>query len=141
MAGIRDPRKLPVLPLSTDPTDIGWAAGVFEGEGCIYLRKDSHSIALTMGNTDSWLMDKWWRIIGRRGGFSLVHRRDGSKWQDFYHWSCGTKQAFEIMDVLYPHLSLRRQARWHDALEWASKSPLPKPKAQAEEKLRVLREA
>lgn len=102
--------------------EIAWAAGLFEGEGCVLLgkktwkRKDGSlgrpaivpSMKINM--TDLDVLEKFFRIVGvgslDRFGFDAS---GGTKRQ--YMWRVNGKEVETVARMLYPHLCARRKAR------------------------------
>ncbi len=108
-------------------TDLHWAAGYLEGEGCFYVRpstnRSSMQARVTACSTDIEPLDKLYKLFG---GHVRLHRKGTSKTKPLYEWYVSTQtMAIGIMMTLYSLLSPRRQskikecvARWKLANSW-----------------------
>lgn len=92
-------------------TDLAWAAGIIDGEGCISIRahrKDgvvrSYSLLLkvTMGHRES--IDRLWSIF-QTGSIQNVDQR---RWNPAWSLVCTTLQAKTVLDLVYPYLVTKR---------------------------------
>ena len=90
---------------------IEWAAGLFEGEGCI----DSRGyIKLEM--TDKDVVEDFQRIVGC-GVIYEPKLRDGRK-QSYYFQVGNKKDVRSILSSMLPYLGTRRAHRALDALDY-----------------------
>lgn len=96
-----------------DPIEIAWAAGLFEGEGC--LTKAKRSPHLNMTQTDGDVMERFHRIVGQ-GYLSGPHDRPGCK--PFWRWGASGNQAMLVIDLFMPLFGVRRRSRALELLEW-----------------------
>lgn len=92
-------------------SEVAWAAGLFEGEGCIYLAGDKRrdppylypGLQLTMNDRD--VVERFHRIIGV--GSICTSRRSGRK--DMWRWQCSNRPGFDhCMKLFEPYLGERR---------------------------------
>jgi hypothetical protein len=96
---------------------IAWAAGLFEGEGCITSHRDSRGshylylmLALTM--TDEDTVTRFAAICGLPAPRMKVR---GSGRKDIWFTETGKyAEVIRIMTMLEPYLGLRRRARWEE---------------------------
>jgi hypothetical protein len=100
----------------TTETDIAWAAGLFEGEGCFSLANGKY-LRCSMNTTDKDVLERFVKIVGvgnildyKRGGVSPLTKKDG--WQ----WSVSGKKALPVAEMLRPYLGARRQMRLAEIL-------------------------
>lgn len=100
---------------------IEWAAGLFEGEGCILLRgsgkrrKDgtrSQTPSLYVGMTDLEVLGSFRRVVG--GGGSITGPYKAPKRKPMWHWTATWKAARGIAPRLYPYLGTRRRAKMRE---------------------------
>ncbi len=109
-------KHLPVLEPPTDPIELGYIAGIIDGEGCIGMgvtftrhksKRQTHSVRLAIVNTDPRLA-QW--FCGRFGG--TVHRQDppaNKRWKPKYTWQCGGARAETLIAAIEPFLVLKRE--------------------------------
>lgn len=96
--------------------DIAWAAGLFEGEGCIYLAGDKRPTepymypGLQLSMTDRDVVEKFHAIVGV--GTVNIDRRKESNRSDMWRWQCANRKGFEhVMNLLGPYLGERRTTK------------------------------
>jgi hypothetical protein len=95
-------------------TDIAWAAGLFEGEGCIMSSGPSryHGIQLTLNSTDEDVVRKFYEIVGV-GNFSGPFMYKSSKMKK-PQWRWQTAKQAHVLFVIckfFPYLSQRRKEK------------------------------
>jgi hypothetical protein len=89
---------------------VAWAAGIFEGEGCITSTNGRLTIRVT--NTDEWVVRKVSRILGGTVYGPYTSRsRDGFRRKPFWHWVADGEAAEDVLAELEPWLSERRLQR------------------------------
>jgi hypothetical protein len=94
--------------------EVAWAAGLFEGEGCISATKDVRKYGgiswypnLTLGMTDKDVVERFQRIVGV--GVLYVRQWPGEKKKDLWVWSVQNRADFEkVMELLQPWFGERR---------------------------------
>jgi len=99
-------------------TDIAWAAGIVEGEGCFILSKDRrsnyHKAAIQVEMTDKDALDKLQAILGG----NIVESNYPSKYKHFpnakpsWRWYVAKQQVvFDALLRIMPYLGHRRLTR------------------------------
>lgn len=80
------------------PTDIAYIAGLFDGEGCVSVRKWTtkkafqHTLYVSITNTDKKVLD--WIQSQYGGGLCLARKRgDGRCSMNCYCWSLSSGKA------------------------------------------------
>lgn len=92
-------------------TTIAWAAGLFDGEGCITIVGNRVQVVVSM--TDLDLLERMQKHFG--GSIHPIKKRK-EHWKDAWKWQIsGTKKSLAFLDLIYPYLSIRRQARVEEA--------------------------
>lgn len=107
-------------------TDYAYMAGIFDGEGCIRIRR-SHGIYLSLSiilvSTDRWLCEYFAFAFG-----GISHRRSPQKaWpkaKTQYGWICPTSYATDFLETLLPYLKLKRAEAELGILFQSEKYPL-----------------
>jgi hypothetical protein len=97
---------------AASPEEIAWAAGVFEGEGCITT--SGSRFQLRMNNTDEWVVRRFAEIVswGRAyGPYRQDRAADGHVRKPFWVWVAYEWEAMWTFDLLAPWLSQRRLLR------------------------------
>jgi hypothetical protein len=111
---------------------IAWAAGLFEGEGCISIsgnpKTSGRQIRLRITSTDVDVLEKFRSIIGMgsiSGPFAdKKHPTYKPKW---YFDMGGGKRVYAALVAFWPHLCARRRARAEEAIAFfASQGRGPK---------------
>lgn len=103
------------------PTDveIAWAAGLFEGEGCITAstRPDGYvryvNLALTM--TDLDVVEKFACIVGIESVKTYAGVYEGRKIRHVWQTN-KISEVLRVYNLLEPHLGPRRRARAHELI-------------------------
>lgn len=127
-------------------TETAWAAGLFEGEGCLYLepqsqrRPNARTARLSLVSTDEDAVQRFHSIVGV--GTVNVQRhneRQGHKRQ--WRWQAGAKR--DVEDVLRKFLPWLTQRRLTKAEELLAAIHAPRPsraqmaRKQAQQRRRV----
>lgn len=97
---------------------IEWAAGLFEGEGCITTGVDNrangktrHHLRLQLGSTDEDVVRRFHKIVGLGsvgGPYADVRK---PQYKPTWRWSASYKQAGLALAKMLPYLGERRVAR------------------------------
>lgn len=100
-----------------DPTQFGWAVGLFEGEGCIliqYPNKRLH-ITLQVTGTDRDVVDRFHSIVGV--GAVYTYNQQGHGFKNVNVWKTARRaEVSRILTTMMPLLGARRQAKAEEAL-------------------------
>jgi len=98
--------------------DIAWAAGLFEGEGCITVRMVGHkypSWGITLVMTDEDVVRKFTEIIGC-GNLRLEPSRNPKR-KPIWCWNTYNRiDVFNTLEMLLPYLGARRRSRAEECL-------------------------
>jgi hypothetical protein len=99
-----------------DPLEIAWAAGLFEGEGCIFsdsnAGKRHQQRCLILSSTDEDVVRRFAAAVG----VGKVHRRTRTPawqphWKDQWEWRVNRWTGIvEVLDLFKPFLGERRTA-------------------------------
>jgi hypothetical protein len=104
---------------SPTETEIAWAAGLFEGEGCISVHgRDGRYVKLTVAITD---LDVLERFIAIAEPGAPIHKRRIAAVQhrQVYQWCANGRRAIPILEMFIPWFGERRRARALEALDKA----------------------
>lgn len=103
------------LAMPSDPGEIGYLAGIIDGEGTVRLQKckqrangDWHFVArVQVANSDLGLLE-WLSSIG---GFVCEHRSTNVlKTRPHFHWEVSrTLEVRELLEVTFPYLRIKKQ--------------------------------
>ena len=91
---------------------IEWAAGLFEGEGCIYTGRQSraphniyHQLTLTMSDED--VVEDFHKVVGC--GTVKLEDKNNPKWKPLYRWRVSkTSDVENILEKMLPYFGQRR---------------------------------
>lgn len=89
--------------------NLAWAAGLFEGEGCITRRhKTQTNLVMTM--TDEDVVRRFHEVIGHGRVYGPYKTKTGVKLQ--WRWACtGSKHCIAVLAALWCFLGSRRKGR------------------------------
>lgn len=91
-------------------TALIWAAGLFEGEGCIYLAKRGRmrSIQLSVGMNDEDVVRRFHEAVG----VGAVYVRPHNGRAEFFTWQANSLEAAQhVITLFWPFFSERRRAK------------------------------
>jgi hypothetical protein len=111
----------------TDDLKLAWAAGLFEGEGCVSVEKRNGGrrvgIRLAVTSTDEDVLRAFQEAV-RCGKVYGPYARNKSRqshqphWKPKYHWVTNLAgDAYTLRDAFRPYLGQRRLARFTDVFE------------------------
>lgn len=104
--------------------DVGWLAGLFEGEGCMSLNPQGRP-TIRLGMTDEDVVRKFHSIVGIGTVKAAKNPTNGGK--TMWCWGTGRcEDAAWIIEQMLPHFCSRRAARARQVLESYAKVPPPK---------------
>ena len=88
--------------------EIAYIAGIFDGEGCVYVRTNCRSIDAQIDMTDLDILERVKIIFG--GTIYGPYNRPDRK--PIYIWRAGRReQVWKFLDTIYPLLGYRRQTK------------------------------
>lgn len=103
--------------------DLGWVAGLFEGEGNIYL-SNSGGINITLGMTDEYIIDRLDSLFpGKR-----YTREYENNWKTFFVWCRNGQDAIDFLEAVKPLLGARRQESANKAVDHWNRPDSPRQK-------------
>ena len=99
---------------------VAWLAGLFEGEGCIYLRKKDGSPVLLISMTDEDIICRVYATTG----VGYVNYREPIGKKSVWRWSVQKwSDVGNILETLLPLLGIRRAEKARIALLWLQEHP------------------
>lgn len=106
-----------ILPQMRSKIELAWAAGFFDGEGCVSITKcirrggTHHGLRVDICQTNEEVLDVFYKVVGERGSqhsFSF----DKPNWQTKYSIIYCGRPAVNVLRKLLPYLVLKAdQAR------------------------------
>lgn len=100
--------------------DIAWAAGLFEGEGCISQPRwpGRVSIALMVTSTDKDVLARFQQIVGYGNILEKPRKTKPSHYKTLWEWRIAKQpEVIRILVMLMPYFGNRRLAKAVDALK------------------------
>lgn len=96
-----------VISASVSPVDVGWLAGIFDGEGSISLDRRGvwRRPCLSVSSTDLEILESIRELLG--GSITIVResRQRKPHWKQAYRWaSNGSQKVLRILETIHPHL-------------------------------------
>ena len=102
-------------------TDIVWAAGLFEGEGCTYLFKDRRSVQLLVKMTDLDVLERL-AVVAGYGKVAGPHW-DKNSTKPFWRWTVSKKtEVLRILKMFLPHFGIRRAEKAIEAINYLNET-------------------
>lgn len=101
-----------------EPTgeEIAWAAGLFEGEGCI-SNAGKRSVPLTINSTDRDVLERFQEIVGCGGIYAIRRREQKAHHKEIWQWQVTARdEVTRILESFLPWLQTRRSMRALEAL-------------------------
>jgi len=102
-------------------TDLAWAAGFFDGEGCVHLKRDyngkqkqlklipTYSLRLMITNTHLASLERVREILNIGSLRPLAHYGEGPEGKQRWEWRAASKQAESVLRLLMPYLTTKRE--------------------------------
>lgn len=94
--------------MSSTETELAWAAGLFEGEGCLSFAGVAPTLKLVM--TDEPIVRKFHEVIG--DGNICMLGRPHLRWKQQWAWHKSGRAVEEIAGRLWRYLGERRRAQF-----------------------------
>ena len=92
-------------------TDLAYAAGIVDGEGCITISKSkmgNFQIQVRVVNTNEWLL-QWLKFaFGGRVAPLNDNRKEERGWKPNYYWYLRTEETKEFLKLIYPYLRIKK---------------------------------
>jgi len=96
---------------------VAWAAGLFEGEGCIVVttgRNGTPRVVVTLGTTDRDVLERFVSVVGIG---SIRSQKDNQHTRrPLFVWAVSGRRAKPIIELFLPWLGVRRESKAQDAL-------------------------
>src|SRR5579872_503653 len=95
----------------TKQTDLAWAAGFFDGEGCTtytyyHSRKGKRiSIELSIAQKDRRVLDKFKRIVG----VGQINTWTDKTKRKYYYYTAHTLKAILVLKIIWKYLSNKKK--------------------------------
>ena len=103
----------------TNEGEIQWAAGLYEGEGCLYYNKKKDSWCIKIEMTDLDVLEHYASVLGIKVIGPYSHPSRKKEWKDTYYAQTHVRdKIFEIVCDIYPYLGARRRAKCDEFLQW-----------------------
>lgn len=100
-------------------TDIAWAAGLFEGEGCIFIMDPKGYVygRASMEQNDIDVISRFHEIVGCGTLVKRQKKRNLAR-QESWIWYASSKSDFkQAMELLEPYFGVRRTQRLAEVRE------------------------
>ncbi len=107
-------------------TELAWAAGFFDGEGCVRFRKATkrdwpyRQLTINISQTHTDVLKRFQAAVGC-GSVTGPYKQKNPNAQPFYHFNTGSfVDGIKIFKLLKPYLSATKLAQFEAALSEAS---------------------
>jgi hypothetical protein len=107
------------------PQDLGWLAGILEGEGCIGVNKDpragrtGYSLKVSVHNTDLLIVEVFRAAFAGSMWRHKGEQRKGNK--PMFMWYVSGLRAGEILELLLPYMKGSKRTQAEVAILYARK--------------------
>lgn len=102
-----------------DLLDIAWAAGLFEGEGCIIANRNARGgkvrLQVVLGSTDRDIVERYAKIVNASRPV-LKQEQRSEKHRTFYVCGIYGRESLPVLEMFLPFLGERRRAKALEAL-------------------------
>lgn len=108
--------------------EVAWAAGLFEGEGAIWITKRDSLLRIRLSSTDLDVLQRFHAAVGV--GYILgPYKPNGSKTPEgrklIYNWETNRlPEIAEVLDAFRPFLGERRKARMDEVFALYRAAPI-----------------
>ena len=99
-------------------TDIVWAAGLFEGEGCItYQSKYPNTRTINISSTDFDIIERFINVVGYGSLLGpYISEKSGNK-KHYWSWAVSKRtEVLRILKMFLPHFGQRRSEKAIEAI-------------------------
>lgn len=112
--------------------ELAWAAGFFEGEGCIHMNKQARkTLGMVVSNCDEDVLRRFHEIVGC-GTFHGPYKQSGAKehWKPFWRWQTSSWDAIALCEreEFVSHLGERRKKKLEEILREVNDPSNPPPR-------------
>ena len=98
-------------------TDIVWAAGLFEGEGCIYIHPNKIYVQLIIHMTDVDVMERYVDVVGYGKLNGPYKDSKNTRFKPWWQWNVYKgSEVLRILKMFLPHLGKRRSEKAIEAI-------------------------
>jgi hypothetical protein len=107
----------------TSEIEVAWAAGFFDGEGCVSAKRAGrrYNLMIAVTQIDLRPLLKMRRLFG---GFICAHPARKEGWAKWYQWVASACQAAQALKAMLPYLMVKREvAELGLALQRSKRSP------------------
>ena len=94
--------------------EVAWAAGLFEGEGCI--TESNGRLVTRITNTDGLTLERFRDVVDAGTVYGPYERRerDGFRRKPVYAWVASEEAALDVLALIGRWLSIRRLDRAYE---------------------------
>jgi hypothetical protein len=107
--------------------ELGWIAGIIDGEGSICLVKNTRQVRISVGNTDKKMID---RLLFLCGGSCYARTHHNPKYKPCWTWVLFKQnQVLWLLNCIIPHL-VTKKAKAMDGIQsmldrYTVREPIP----------------
>ena len=116
---LESPSQQNLSPATIGRKSIEWAAGLFEGEGCLTHTASGWQMKMKM--TDSDVMVEYYLAIHCMGNLNqmLKNPSDPKHCKPHREWNTGKRDTiFQLVCLFYPYMGERRRAKFDEYINW-----------------------
>ena len=100
--------------------DVAWAAGLFEGEGCIHLARPTAKRVqprLEIRMTDQDVLERFCQVVERGSVQSRPYDQAPNSLKRVWKWGVyDCEGARHVLNLIWPHLGKRRKKKAEEVL-------------------------
>ena len=108
-----------------DRERLAWAAGLFEGEGCIFVSKKHRNVSISVKMTDEDSVRRFHSYIGLGKVTGPVPRKN-PRWKPYWVWAVYNFEYVQAaLALLWDGLGQRRQDKAIETIQFGSTFQIP----------------
>ena len=97
--------------------NVAWAAGLFEGEGCINLKKNWKGVSLQVNSSDKDVLQRLADIFGG-SIYQTTMSKHPSHYKQMYNWTLQKRSlVINALEQMLPFFGERRACKALDAFD------------------------
>jgi hypothetical protein len=95
--------------------NLAWAAGLFEGEGCIAIKPGT--VQLQLGMSDEDVVRRFWKVVGMGKVYGPYQDKRKATHKLMWTWSVsGSQMSQALLAAMWSFLGARRRGRAAEAI-------------------------
>ena len=109
VCGVSESKEITGKEKEMTNEELAWAAGFFDGEGCVMIvkKRSAHAIRLAVCQVNPTPINLFKKFFG---GHTLYSTPKNKNWHPQWKWEQDSKSAYETLTKLLPYLIVKKDA-------------------------------